>query len=276
MIIRSNYRDSAKEQFELLFQTELSKLYNGDCINVMKALINKGITFDKVITSPPYNIIRPNSIDRGYDIYKDGMSNEDYIKWIVDIFNIYSSILNKNGCILWNMSYGTENTTCMSLAIAEILKSTDFTLADIIVWKKKSATPNNVSSNKLTRICEFVYVFCRKNEFNTFTTNKKIIGYRDDTKQAIYENVYNFINAKNNDNSTELNKATFSTDFVNSLIDMYVLKDDIVLDNFSGTGTTMYACESRNRKGYYIELSKEQCDYSIKRIKNGVQTKLFD
>ena len=258
-----------------LFETDLSKLYNGDCISVMQYLDNENIKFDKIITSPPYNIIRPNSLDRGYDLYKDGMSNEDYIKWVVDIFNLYNKVLNKNGCILWNMSYGTENTTCMSLTIAEIIKDTDFTLADILVWKKQSATPNNVSSNKLTRICEFVYVFCRKNEFNTFTTNKKIIGYRDDTNQAIYENIFNFISARNNDSSTELNKATFSTDFVNALIDMYVLQDDIVLDNFSGTGTTMYACESRNRKGYYIELSKEQCDYSIKRIKNGVQINLF-
>ena len=258
------------------FETELSTLINGDCVEEMKNMIDKGIKIDKVITSPPYNIVRPNSTDRGYDVYKDGMSNEEYIKWVVDIFKLYDKLLNKNGCIMWNMSYGTENTVCMSLTIAEILKQTNFTLADIIVWKKLSATPNNVSNNKMTRICEFVYILCRKDEFHTFTSNKKIIGYREDTNQAIYENVFNFICSPNNDESTELNKATFSTSFVNSLIDRYVLPTDIVLDNFSGTGTTMYACECRNRKGYYIELSKAQCDYSIERLKKGCQMSLFD
>ena len=174
------------------------------------------------------------------------------------------------------MSYGTENTTCMSLLIAEIIQQTSFTLADIIVWKKQTATPNNVSSNKCTRICEFVYVFCREDEFQTFTANKKIIGYREDTNQAIYENVFNFMAAQNNDKSTELNKATFSTDFVDELICRYVLPNDVVLDNFSGTGTTMVAAERRNRKGYYIELSKAQCDYSVNRIKCGIQTYLFE
>lgn len=260
----------------IVYKNNLSVLVNADCVETMKEMIDEGIKIDKVITSPPYNIVRPNSTDRGYDLYKDGMSNEDYSKWIVNIFQLYDKLLNKNGCVMFNMSYGTENTTCMNLTIAEVLKQTNFTLADIIVWKKQSATPNNVSSNKMTRICEFVYVLCRKDEFLTFTSNKRIIGYRDDTHQAIYENVFNFISAPNNDKSTDLNKATFSTDFVDALIERYVLKEDVVLDNFSGTGTTMYACESRNRKGYYIELSKAQCDYTVNRIKKGVPMSLFD
>ena len=258
------------------YETDLSVLYNGDCLEVMKDLLEQKIQINKVITSPPYNIVRPNSTDRGYDLYKDGMTNEQYIKWIIDIFDVYDKLLASNGCVVWNMSYGTENTTCMSLTIAEILKNTNFTLADILVWKKPSATPNNVSSNKMTRICEFVYVFCRKSEFNTFTSNKKMIGRREDTEQAIFENVFNFISAPNNDEPTELNKATFSTDFVDQIIDRYVLPTDIVMDNFSGTGTTMIACERRNRKGFYIELSEAQCKYTIERMKKGIQTRLFD
>ena len=143
-----------------IYKNDLSTLINGDCVEVMQELISGGVKVDKIITSPPYNIVRPNSTDRGYDIYKDGMTNEEYANWVVDIFKLYDQILNKNGCVLWNMSYGTENTTCMNLTIAEILKKTNFTLADILVWKKQSATPNNVSSNKMTRICEFIYVFC--------------------------------------------------------------------------------------------------------------------
>ena len=122
----------------------------------------------------------------------------------------------------------------------------------------------------------FRSVFCRQDEFFTFTANKKIIGYRDDTNQAIYENVFNFIQAPNNDQSTDLNKATFSTDFVDELLMRYVLPTDVVLDNFSGTGTTMIACERRNRKGIYIELSQAQCQYTIERLGKGIQTYLFD
>ncbi len=261
---------------KLYCENEKYTLYNGDCIEVMNYLINKNTKVDKIITSPPYNIIRPNSTDRGYDLYKDGMKNNEYIKWTLDIFKCYEQILNKNGCIIYNMSYGTENTELMNLTIAEILKKTNFTLADILVWKKTTATPNNVSQNKMTRICEFVYVFCRRNEFNTFTCNKKQIGEREDTGQAIYENVFNYFSSPNNDESTELNKATFSTSFVKNIIDRYVKKEDIVLDNFSGTGTTIVACLQRGIKSIGIELSEKQCLYTKKRIEKGIQTDIFN
>lgn len=257
------------------YKNDLITLYNGDCVKIMNELIDQKIKVNKVITSPPYNIIRPNSTDRGYDLYKDGMTNEEYIKWTLDIFKCYDKLLDKNGCVLYNMSYGTENTENMNLTVAEILKNTNFTLADIIVWKKYSATPNNVSTNKMTRICEFVYVFCRREEFNTFTANKKIIGRREDTQQAIYENVFNFFSAPNNDESQELNKATFSTQFVKNLIERYVLNDDVVLDNFSGTGTTLVACLQKGIKAIGIELSQLQCKYTVGRITKGVQLSMF-
>lgn len=238
---------------------------NGDCVEEMDKLIESGVKINKVITSPPYNIIRPNSTDRGYDVYKDGMSNEEYIRWTLNIFNRFDKLLEKDGCILYNMSYGGENTTCMNLTVAEIIKETNFTLADIIVWKKKSATPNNVSKNKLTRIVEFVYVFVKEKDFKTFDTNKKVVGYRK-TGQKTYENKFNFVEAKNNDGSTSINKATYSTDLMNKLMDFYVQEGDVLLDPFGGTGTTACASYLNGNDCYSIELSKEQIEFSEKRL----------
>lgn len=249
-------------------------LYNGDCVDVMQDLVRGGVIVNKIITSPPYNIIRPNSTDRGYDEYKDGMTNKEYVDWTIKIFSLYEKMLAPNGCVLYNMSYGTENTEAMILTISSILQRTNFTIADILIWKKQSATPNNVSANKCTRICEFVFVLCRRSEFHTFTSNKKRIGKRNDTGQPIYENIFNFFSAPNNDGTFALNKATFSTAFVDELIDRYVTNDDIVLDNFCGSGTTLVACVARGIKAIGIELSKAQCEYAIRRI-NNTQLKLF-
>ena len=246
----------------LYYETNLTKLYNGDCVDVMKQINDK---VSLVITSPPYNIIRPNSSDRGYDLYKDGMSNDEYSEWIVEIFNSYDSLLEKNGVVLFNMSYGAENTTVMNLTVAEVIKKTKFTLADIIIWKKQSATPNNVSKNRLTRIVEFIYVFVREKDLMTFETNKKVLSKRK-TGQRIFENKFNFIKAKNNDTSTEINKATFSSQLVQSLLDLYYV-GGTVFDNFSGTGTTPYTCCQNNIKSIAIELSEKQCQYTVERLK---------
>jgi len=232
-------------------------------------------TIDLIITSPPYNIIRPNSTDRGYDLYKDGMSNDEYIDWTIDMFKQFERCLVKDGIVLYNMSYGTENTILMSLVVADIIRRSDFTLADIIVWKKKSATPNNVSHNKTTRIIEYIYVFCRKDEFYTFKCNKHKLKERE-SGQAIYENVYNFISAPNNDSSTDLNKATFSSKMVRKLLSIYAPSNSLVYDPFMGTGTTAVACVIDGHRYIGSEISSKQCEYAEKRIKPYIsQTSLF-
>lgn len=242
---------------------ELNKIYCESNLETMARMPDNFV--DIVITSPPYNIIRPNSTDRGYDLYKDGIENDEYIEWTLNIFQELNRILSKNGIVLYNMSYGTENTILMNLLIADLIRKSDFTLADIIVWKKKSATPNNVSHNKLTRIVEYVYVFCRKEEFYTFNCNKKELSKRD-TGQSIYENVFNFITADNNDKSTDLNKATFSTEFVRKLLSMYAKKNSVVYDPFMGTGTTAVACVIDKHKYIGSEISQKQVNYSNKRL----------
>ena len=45
-----------------------------------------------------------------------------------------------------------------------------------------------------------------------------------------------------------------------------VFKDDLILDPFIGSGTTAIACEQLNRRWIGIEISKEYCEISKKRI----------
>lgn len=44
--------------------------------------------------------------------------------------------------------------------------------------------------------------------------------------------------------------------------------DNIVLDIFGGSGTTLIACEQLNRKCYMMELDPKYCDVIIKRWEN--------
>ena len=202
------------------------------------------------------------------------MTQEEYIEWTLKLFDNFDKILNKNGVILYNMSYGSDNTMniasvgLMWLVIAEIIKKSNFIVVDRIIWKKKSALPNNTSSNKLTRIVEDVFVICRKSEIKTFNANKKVTSIRQDRPtQKYYENIFNFIEAKNNDGSCPYNKATFSTDLCSQLLDIYAPDNATVYDPFMGTGTTAVACKI---KGYtYIgsEISEKQCEWANNRLK---------
>ena len=155
--------------------------YNEDCLASMKRMQEKGFKVDLVLSSPPYNTGRPSNSKRSienlesrYDSHLDDMTDEQYAKWITDIFNNFDKILNKNGVILWNVSYGNEKPNSMWVSLLSILQNTNFMIAEMIVWKKKSALPNNVSPNKLTRIIEPVFVICREDEFKTFNANEQV------------------------------------------------------------------------------------------------------
>ena len=42
-------------------------------------------------------------------------------------------------------------------------------------------------------------------------------------------------------------------------------KEDLIVDLFGGSGSTLIACEKLNRKCYMMELSESYCDVIIKR-----------
>lgn len=250
------------------------KLNCEDCNITINNMIKKEEKVNLILTSPPYNIGRSTKTDRAvknrecaYDVYSDNMHDEDYCNFIKDLFIKFDKILYKNGVILWNVSYGNENYNSMWLSLCYILILTDFCIVDTICWKKKSAMPNNVSCNKLTRITEFIFVISRKKDFKTFQCNKKVKSVSR-TGQKYYENIFNFIEAKNNDALCKLNQATFSSELVCKLLDIYAKNGDIVYDPFMGTGTTVIGClkDKRISKVIGSEISEKQVIFSKKRI----------
>lgn len=126
---------------------KLNKIYNEDCFDTMERMINDKIKVDNIITSPFYNTGRGSECHKTqksrdnhegrYDIHLDNMTDDEYINFTLKLFNKFDFILKENGCILYNMNYGSENTHLMWLVIAEIIKNTNFTIADDIIWKRK-------------------------------------------------------------------------------------------------------------------------------------------
>ena len=256
---------------------EVNKIYCCDCLDFMSKMENNFV--DLILTSPPYNTSRNSgnihNHEKRYDIYLEKRENEEYIKWIINIFKEYDRVLKDNRVVLFNISYGNEKPSLLWLLLAEIIKETNFMIADNIIWKKQSALPNSVSHNKLTRICEYVFVFCRKNEYNSFLANKQVTSKRP-TGQLMYENIFNIVYAKNNDECNGLNKATYSTDLCNQLLAIYGKKGDLVFDSFMGTGTTALSSYENGMNYIGCELSQEQCNYANKRLENAKeQLKLF-
>ena len=266
------------------FEDNNLKIYNCDCFDFFYKTQEK---FDCILTSPPYNTCRPNNSEKAlknhdarYDSYLDNKTSEEYIEWSIDLFNNFDKVLENNGVILYNISYGSDSSNSKNkktigmlwLVISKIIEKTNFIVADKIVWKKATAIPNNFSKNKLTRITEDIFVFSRKDEYTSFNCNKKSVG-KSKAGQPVYENIYNFIEAKNNDGVCPINKATYSTELCEKLLKIYCKEGNHILDPFNGTGTTGIACRNLNMKYTGVEISREQCEYTKNRVLNNVIVK---
>ena len=262
---------------------ELNVIYNESNLETLKKLDEKCV--DVVLTSPFYNTnkkagknrtLENTKVKEGqysyvrYDKFVDTMSDEDYMEYVINLFNYFDKILKENGCVLWNISYGQDGASSMLKLLAKITEITNFDCADIITWHKKSALPNSCSPNKLTRICEYIFVFCRKQEFYTFHANKGIISEREGTSQKMYNSIQNYIEAKNNDEVCPYNKATYSTDLCKQLLGIYAPRGGIIYDPFMGSGTTAVACKEMGLSYIGSEISENQVKWAENRIKNTI------
>lgn len=251
-----------------IIMVELNKIYNEDCFITMTNIRDNFV--DIVMTSPPYNMTarKGGYSDSGrYDQYEDWKTEEEYIDFTNKLFTNFDRIVKQNGVVLYNFSYSVENPSLPYKLVAEITNNTNWTLVDTIIWKKSAGLPFPANERRLSRNWEFVWVFVRKDEIDTFCCNKGVKKVSEKTGQKYYNVYYNFVDAKNNDGKTHsLNQATYSTELCTKLFDIYADKGYIVYDPFMGTGTTANACIINDL--YYIgsEMSEKQCEYANNRV----------
>lgn len=133
-------------------------------------------------------------------------------------------------------------------------------------WNKVGILPDNMSKTQSTKNISQIHLFCRKNEFKTYNTNKIVKSYREN-QQKTYTNISNIINAPVRDkDSKTFNHKVFSTELVKELLYKYVKKRGIVFDCFLGVGSTCLATINENI--YYIgcEINKEIYEYARTRV----------
>lgn len=244
----------------------INNIYNENNIDTMNKMSEHFI--DGIITSPPYNVTtkrRDGYYNNGYSEI-DNLKEEEYLNIRLNEFKEFQRILKPKGVICYNISYHNENPILPILLISKIHENTNLTLADIITWKKSTSIPFQSSHNKLSRICENIYIIVNKEHLKDFEANKIVSKINDRTGQIFYKAYYNFIIAKNNDRIKSKLKASYSTELVQKLIDIYFKENSLIYDPFMGIGTTAKGCISKKCNFIGSELDNEIYEQSIKLI----------
>ena len=187
---------------------------------------------------------------KGYDeIY-----NFNY-KWILESYRIL-----KNGGTLW-----VSGTYHNIYIIGSIIQSVnDFKIINNITWVKKSPPPN-LSCRFFTHSTETI-LWIRKGIKSKHTFNYSEMKKQNENKQM--KDVWLIGRPKKEEQTFGKHPTQKPVELYDRIILSSTNENDIVLDMFMGSGSSMVSCKKNNRRGIGIELDKDFFNLTKNRIEN--------
>lgn len=207
-----------------------------------------------IITSPPYWDLK--------NYFKEGqIGQESYKIYLTRLYKVWMECykkLNNTGSLWININIRTKKGKVILIPRDFIMqcKKIGFHYKGILIWHKSSGIPTH-SKNIVDRH-EYVLVFSKSENLRLYSNINSFHDYKnDDIDGGLFWN----INRKAGSIGKHfIHPAIYPKELVSRIIKVTTTKNEIVLDPFLGSGTTLIASilEGRNCIGYeYNEDFKE-------------------
>ena len=203
--------------------------------DVMRLMNNQEV--DMILTDPPYNVDYEGTAGK---IENDNMNETEFYNLLLDAFkNMY--LVAKAGCSIYVFHADTEG-----LNFRNAFKNAGFKLAQCLVWVK-----------------------------NTFVMGRQ--DYQWKHEPILYGwkegKAHYFIDSRSQNTVLEFDKPTRNAehptmkpiDLLVYLIKNSSKENNLIVDLFGGSGSSLIAAEQSNRICYTMELDPRYCDVIIKR-----------
>lgn len=262
-------------------------IHCGDCLEEMKKMEDNSI--DLIITSPPYADQRKNTYG--------GIKVDDYVEWFIPRAKEMLRILKPSGSFVLNIKEkvvnGERSTYVLELIMA--MREIGWLWTEEYIWHKKNAAPGKWP-NRFRDAWERLLHFTKEKKFKMNQDAVKVpigdwakvrlkkpserdmrrtesgtssgIGMRRANwcdRDTVYpDNVLHFAC----ETANKGHSAVFPIELPTWFIKLFTDENDIVLDPFCGSGTTIVATESLGRQGIGIEILPENVELCHQRINN--------
>ena len=269
----------------------VGKVINGDCIKVMSEMPESCV--DLIVTSPPYGV------GIAYDSFDDDIEFDQYKVFSANWLREAYRVLKDDGRIAINIPYEINRQDkggriLMVSEIWQIMKNIGFKFYGIVDLEEDSPHRSKTTAwgSWMSPSAPYIYnpkecvILAYKKthikkvkgepewvgeivdlEQEDGTTKKKTV-YQEEHKKEFMDLVYGqwdyFADTK------QMTKATFSLDIPMKAIKILTYRNDLVLDPFAGSGTSLCAAEIGGRRWIGIELSENYSKVAKDRVQHFV------
>ena len=238
-------------------------LINADCLEFLKTLQSESV--DLVLTDPPYFI----GYDGGKGWDSQWRSEEQYLAWCEEWSKECARILKPNRMMI---VFGTLKTDLFLKYKLNILNALpDMTSQNEIIWSYNWGGRSKAN-------------FARKHEYAWCYSKGKQFLFNQDSVRIERKQKINIRTGEPFTNGTiptcvwEKNNHTTSKEYcgwhptqkpieiLSRMIQGYTNENDVVVDCFSGSGSTMIACQNTGRQFFGSEIDPDYFEKSLQRL----------
>lgn len=241
----------------------MTTLENKDCLNFVRSLESESV--DMVLVDPPYFI----GFDGGKGWDNQWKSEDEYLNWCAEWSSECVRVLRPNRMmVVW----GTLKTDTFLKYKLNVLNSySEMSPQNEIVW---SYNWGGRSKNNFARKHEYAWCYSKGSSF-LFNSDEVLVERK--VKKNLrtggeYEKgtIPTCVWEKNNHTTSKefcgWHPTTKNLEVLDRMILAYTNKEELVLDLFSGSGSTAMSCLRTGRNFVGCEKDKEYYEKSLQRI----------
>lgn len=231
--------EEPKSKYGDIYQLGNHRLMCGDSTKIedVEKLMN-GNKVDLLITDPPYNVNYEGG--NGLKIKNDNMDNDNFRKFLTDAFSTADSVM-KEGAVFYIWHADSEGYNFRGACF-----DNNWKVRQCLIWNKNSMVMGRQDYHWKHEPCLYGW---KDGASHLWASDRKQTTILDFDKPT-----------KNAEHPTMKPIKLFDYQIKNN-----TKKEDIVLDLFGGSGTTLIACEQNERISYNMELDPKYVDVIIDR-----------
>lgn len=246
---------------DIIYSNNSLRIINNDILKTKSIREN---SVDLIVTSPPYNL------DISYGSYNDYLPYNEYLKLFKKWMEGLYSFSKADGRLCLNVPLDKSKGGYQSVGadVTEVTKQAGWKYKTSIVWNEGNISKNSAwgswqsaSAPHIIAPVELIIVFYKGKW-------KKESGSKISTiaKEEFVEWTRGLWTFKGESKRKVGHPAPFPIELPYRCIKLFSYENDIILDPFMGSGTTLLAALKNQRRCIGVDIDKNYCSLAINRI----------